>query len=243
MAGEGLAGRAFALAGYVDAMRSETGYEGPIDVVCHSFGACIARQCLEVADGAARHCRVGLLVMLGPPNTGSALAELFSDPERGPAVIATLERLFVPAGFDPFVDAVVQDVRPGSPTMRSLRAAGLRADIAYRVIATANPGADPAFFPRFDGKTWELDGAGRFRRTLDGDGVVATSESALPGVPLDLLVPGAADGGVPAGAFCHIGLPRNPAVIERVMLHLSQDSSDPIGRTMAGADRMDDPCG
>lgn len=181
--------------------------------------------------------------MLGPSSTGSALAELFIDPECGPAVIATLEGLFVPAKFDPFAETVVQDVRPGSPTMRSLRAAGLRADVAYRVIATANPGADRAFFPRFGGRTWELDGEGRFRRTLDGDGVVATSESALPGVPLDLLVPGAGDREVPPGHFCHIIFPRNPAVIERVMAHLSQGSPEPIGRTVAGTDRMDHPFG
>ena len=101
MAGEGLAGRAAALKTYVDGMRDGTGYDGPVDVVCHSFGACIARQCLEVADGAARRARVRQLIMLGPPNNGSALAELFSDPDRGPEVIGPARGGLRPAGVRP----------------------------------------------------------------------------------------------------------------------------------------------
>ncbi len=221
MAGEGLAGRAVALETYVDEMRDRTGYDGPVDLVCHSIGACIARQCLEVADGAARKARVRHLIMLGPPNNGSALAELFSDPDRGPEVVGRLAGVFVPPDFDPLADPIVQHVRPGSRTMRALRAAGVRDDIAYRVIVTANPAAVEAFFPWFGGRTWELDGDGGFRRTFHGDGVVANSESVLPGVPLEALAPNS-DGGrqIPPHHFCHIQLPRNPAVIDRVMEHL-----------------------
>lgn len=222
MAGEGLAGRAVALKTYVDGMRDGTGYDGPVDVVCHSFGACIARQCLEVADGAARRARVRQLIMLGPPNNGSTLAELFSDPDLGPAVTDRLTGVFVPPGFDPLADPIVQDVRPGSQAMRSLCAAGIRDDIAYRVIVTENPAGLDTFFPWFGGKTWELDECGGWRQTLHGDGVVAHSESVLPRVPLEILAPGPDGGGrqIPPHHFCHIQLPRNPAVIDRVMEHL-----------------------
>lgn len=227
MAGDGLAGRAAALGTYVDEMRDGTGYDGPIDMVCDSIGACIARPWLEVADGVARRERVRQLIMLGPPNNGSALAELFSDPERGPEVAGNLAGVFVPPGFDPLEDPMVQDVRPRSRTMSVLRAAGIRDDIAYRVIVTANPAAVDAFFPWFGGRTWELDGNGRFRQTLHGDGVVANSESRLPGVPLEVLAPGPVGDArhIPMNHFCHIQLPRNPAVIDRVMEHLLDPAS------------------
>jgi triacylglycerol lipase len=219
MAGVDLAGRAAALEMYVDEMRDRTGYGGPLDVVCHSIGACIVRQWLEVADGAARKAQVRQLIMLGPPNNGSALAELFSDPVRGPEVIDLLAGVFVPPSFDPYADPLVQDVRPGSPTMRALRAVGIRDDIAYRVIVAGNPAAVEEFFPWFGGRTWELDGGGRYRQTLHGDGVVANAESALPGVPLEALAPGQDGDGrqIAPHHFCHIQLPRNPAVIDRVM--------------------------
>jgi triacylglycerol lipase len=222
MADADLAGRAAALATYVNQMRGGAGYDGPVDVVCHSFGACIARQCLEVADGTTRRARAGQLIMLGPPNNGSALAELFSDPDRGPGVIGRLAGVFVPPGFDPFADPIVQDVRPGSRAMGALREAGIRDDIAYRVIVTANPGGLDTFFPWFEGRTWELGEGGRWERTLCGDGVVAHSESALPGVPLEVLAPERDGRGreIPPHHFCHIRLPRNPAVIDRVMEHL-----------------------
>ena len=222
MADADLAGRAAALATYVAGMRDRAGYDGPIDVVSHSFGACIARQCLEVADGAARQARVRQLIMLGPPNNGSALAELFSDLALGPVVTSRLAGAFVPREFDPFADPIVQDVRPGSRAMRALRAAGLRDDIAYRVIVTANPAGSEAFFPWFEGRTWELGEGGGWQRTLCGDGVVAHSESALPGVSLEVITP-EPDGGrprIPPQQFCHIRLTWNLAVIDRVMGYL-----------------------
>jgi triacylglycerol lipase len=228
MADTDLAGRAAALRAYVREMRDETGFDGVVDVVCHSIGACIARECLEVADGTARTLRAGKLVMLGPPNNGSALAELFSDPCQGSEVIDRLTGVFVPRGFEPLADPLVQDVRPESRAMRGLRSAGIRDDIAYRVVLTGNPLGLEAFFPWFDGRTWELDEHRRWRRTLDGDGVVAHSESVLPGVPLEVLAPGPDDGSrqIPPHHFCHIQLPRNPAVIDRVMGHLIDTASE-----------------
>ena len=227
MAGAGLAGRAAGLEAFLGAMRGRSGYDGRVDVVCHSIGACIARQYLEAADGGARRERVRQLIMLGPPNNGSALAELFSNPDHGAEVIGRLAKVFVPPGFNLLADPLVQDVRPGSRAMRSLRAAGIRDDIAYRVIVTGNPAALDAFFPWFGGRTWELGEGGRWRQTLHGDGVVAHSEAVLPGMPLEVFTPGS-DGDarrIPPLHFCHIQLPRNPVVIDRVMGHLLDPGS------------------
>lgn len=218
----GLHGRAAALASFIGAQRDESGYEGPIDIVCHSFGTCIAREYLEVADGSTRQERVRRLIGLGPPNNGSALAELFSNPGQGPAFIRQLAGVFVPQGFDPLADPIVQDVRPNAPAMKRLRSAGLRPDIFYHVIVTGNPEGDPGFFPWFGGRTWEQDGSME-QPVLEGDGCIAHSESALPGVPLELLVP-EPDGPVPPLHFCHIHLPRNPRVIERVISCLSDQA-------------------
>jgi triacylglycerol lipase len=216
---DGLFGRADALAAFVRERRDETGYDGPVDIVCHSLGTCIAREYLEVVDGTARRKQVRQLIGLGPPNNGSALAEIFSDPDHGPAIIERLTGVFVPEGFDPLADPLVQDVRPGSLPMRRLRRAGLRPDITYRVVVTGNPDGCHEFFPWFEGRTWEQGEGGKWQTTLEGDGCVAHSESALPGVPLEILMPGL-DRLIPPLQYCHIYLPRNPRVIDRVMEHL-----------------------
>jgi hypothetical protein len=108
--------------------------------------------------------------------------------------------------------------------MSQLRTAGIRGDILYRVIVTGNPEGTPAFFPLFEGKTWEIGTEGRYRLTLEGDGVVAHSESRLPGISLDIIPPGPdASGREPrADLFCHINLPKNPAVITRIMNYLTE---------------------
>ena len=172
---------------YLRQMREESHWTGPVDIVCHSLGTCIARYLLEVMDGEGRTQSVRQLIGLGPPNNGSALAELFNDPHYGAEIINRLTGVFVPKGFNPATDQLVQDVRPNSPVMHSLRTAGLRTDITYRIIVTTNPGDDPAFFPLFEGKTWEIGNDGKYRPTLEGDGVVAQRESVLPGISLDVL--------------------------------------------------------
>ncbi len=224
MAHESIPHIAAALHNHVRLYRDETGYDGPVDTVSHSMGTCITRYYLEVMDRTDREARVRQLIGIGPPNNGSALAELFHDPERGLAIISRLTGVFVPAGFDPSQDEIVKDVRPKSRVMAELRTVGIRKDILYRVIVTGNPEGTPAFFPLFEGKTWEIGTNGRYRMTLEGDGVVAHSESRLPGIPLDIVPPGPyAPGREPRpDQFCHINLPRNPAVIARIMQYLTE---------------------
>jgi pimeloyl-ACP methyl ester carboxylesterase len=223
LAGETVPEIAQAIGEFVRHKREETGYTGNVDVVCHSIGTCIARYYLEVLDGTLRTAKARQLIGLGPPNNGSALAELFFDPARGEEIINRLTGVFVPKGYDPSADRIVHDVRPASPVMHRLRTAGIRPDITYRIIVTANPGEDPAFFPLFEGRTWEQDPDGRYRTTFEGDGIVTHGESALPGISLDI-IPAVQENGTPlpeAGQYCHINLPRNPVVMERVLRYLT----------------------
>ena len=220
------------LQGFMNTWRRDTGYTGPVDMVCHSVGTCIARYYLEVCDGLTKREKVRQLIGLGPPNNGSALAELFVHPELGPAIIDRLSDIFVPAGFDPEADAIVQDVRPKSPFMERLRAAGTRPDIIYRVIVTANPCGDPAFFPLFEGRTWVMDKE-EFCQTLEGDGIVAHTESALPGISLDIIPLCSNEADLPPPSrFCHIGMTKNPLVNERVLFYLT--SNCPLEKERTG---------
>jgi triacylglycerol lipase len=218
---------AAALGRFLCGWRNETGHTGPVDVVSHSVGTCIARYYLEVCDGEKKKERVRQLIGLGPPNTGSALAELFVDPVRGPAIINRLTGIFVPAGFNPAADAIVQDVRPASQFMEKLRSAGIRPDITYRIIVTANPGGMPEFFPLFGGKTWEMTAKQKFRQTLEGDGIVAHAESILPGISLDVIAASSdTEGNLPsANQYCHINLTKNRQVNDRIMHYLTSPCS------------------
>jgi len=211
---------------YLREVRDENGWSGPVDIVCHSIGTCIARYLLEVVDGTDRSQAVRQLIGLGPPNNGSALAELFNDPTHGEKIINRLTGVFVPRGYDPAADQLVQDVRPGSPVIHNLRTAGLRSDITYRIIVTANPEEVPGFFPLFKGRTWEMAEDGKYRATLDGDGIVAHRESALPGISLDVLSASLeGEDHLPApDQYCHINLPRNTLVIDRIMQYLAGEA-------------------
>jgi len=211
---------AIALQDYIHEKRRETGYGGPVDVICHSMGTCIARYLLEVLDGGAQEEDIRLLVGIGPPNNGSAMAELFNDPERGPEVIRRLAGVFVPRDYDPAEDVIVQEFRPRSRTVAALRAAGTRDDITYRIILAANLTATPAFFPIFDGRTWEIAPGGEWRTTYAGDGIVPHSDSILPGVEIDILPGNPGNLARNPEHYCHIGLARNPEVVARIMEYL-----------------------
>lgn len=206
---------------YLESMRDETDWQGCVDVVCHSLGTCAARYYLEVMDRTSETGMVRQLIGLGAPNTGSALADLFLDPGSGPGICRTLAGIFVPANFDPAADPLVSDVCHGSMVMRQFKEAGLRCDVAYRMIVTENTGKDPALFPYFDGLTWERDADGRFGRTFCGDGIVSNRESALPGVVPDR-IQSAGPGALPPGQYCHINMPRNPVVMDRVIRYLRE---------------------
>ena len=202
---------------FIRSERKRTGYEGPVDIVCHSMGTCVARYMLEVLDGEEREERVGQLIGIGPPNNGSSLAELLCHPVHGEGIIERLAGVFVPRGYDPGADVIVQQFRPESASMKRLKRAGTRNDIRYRVIVAANTARMHDFFPSFGGKTPELDPEGRLEVTYSGDGIVPHRDSFLPGADISILP---ADPGLLAlcpDMYCHINLPRNKEVIERII--------------------------
>ena len=172
---------AYLLQDYIRDRRAATDYRGEIDLVCHSMGGSIARYLIEVIDGRERTEHVRQLIGLGPPNNGSALAEIFFDPEMGPGVIKRLTGSFVPPGFKPDEDRIVREFRFGSRTISRLQQAGTRDDIAYRMILSGNRQLRPEFFPPFEGRTWEYDPEEGWRKTCDGDGIVPHRDSWLPG--------------------------------------------------------------
>jgi triacylglycerol lipase len=212
---------------YIRAMREDSGYAGDVDIVCHSMGACIVRYLLEVLDGNTRYEQVRQLIGLGPLNNGSAMAELFNHPEFGPQVISRLTGVFVPQGYDPKDDIIVQEVRPASRTMAELQAAGVRDDISYRLILTANTTATPDLFPWFEGKTWEFSPENGWQMTYAGDGIVPHTESYLPGAGFDILPAEPVRLSRHPDHYCHLGLPRNEEVIDRVMEYLANPATPP----------------
>ncbi|MGB8220838.1 MAG: acetyltransferase [Methanoregula sp.] len=216
-----------ALRDYISTQREEQEYIGSIDMVCHSIGSCITRYLLEIMDGSDRHEQVRQLIAIGPPNNGSSLAELFCDPVIGPEITKRLVGTFVPEHFDPTADIIVQACRPGSTTMTALRKAGIRPDIAYRLLCAENTTCTPSFFPCFEGKTCELQPDGNWHMTYSGDGIVPHSDSVLPGAAIEILPadPAALDGD--AAQYCHIRLPRAPEVVERVLGYLRQSLTTP----------------
>jgi hypothetical protein len=76
-------------------------------------------------------------------------------------------------------------------------------------------------------QTWEMAEDGRYRATLDGDGtVVAHRESVLPGISLDVLSASlkGEDHLPEPDVYCHINLPRNSIVIDRIMQYLTSEA-------------------
>lgn len=217
---------AVALQEYIHTMREEAGYFGPVDIVCHSMGTCIARYLLEVIDGNAKNEYVRQMIGIGPPNNGSSMAELFNDPVFGQEVCEKLAGVFVPHGYNPIDDVVVQEIRPHSRTMAELRAAGLRADISYRMLLAANITANPAFFPYFDGKTWALSPDGGWQKTYSGDGVIPHTDSLMPGAAFEVLPFDRAELERHPEHYCHIALPKNAEVIERITRYLCDPEAD-----------------
>ncbi|KAF1077229.1 triacylglycerol lipase [Methanogenium sp. MK-MG] len=210
-----------ALMDYIRGMQEEYAYHGPVDIVCHSMGAAVARYMLEVMDGVSCSVPVRNLIGIGPPNNGSSMAELFNDPVHGPEILRQLAGSFVPRTYDPMADRLVQDFRSTGPFVQALRDAGLRSDIRYRVIVAENVTGTPDFFPLFGGQTWAYSSGG-WQQTAHGDGIVPHADSCMPGAEVAVLPddPTALDAA--AADYCHLRLPGNPEVAEQVIQFLRE---------------------
>ena len=227
--GASVAEIAYSLQAYIGEMRKKTGWDENLDLVCHSMGTCAARYLVEVIDGETQNEKVRQLIGIGPPNNGSALAELFNSPMYGPEILHNLAGQFVPRSYNPSDDTIVQEFRPGSKTLRRIRKAGVRTDIQYRIIIATNKKENPALFPPLQGKTWELTPQGTWRTTWDGDGIITRDEAYLTGAGIDI-VPVYADSldRTPYD-YCHIRLPRNGEVIGRIIEYLLDPDTQPQG--------------
>ena len=223
-----LADIAMGLRSFIGDKRDETGYDGPLDFVCHCMGTVVARYLLEVMDSAQYPEKVRLLIGLGPPNNGSSIAELFHDPDYGPGMIECLTGVFIPDGYDPVSDRIVREFRPGSGPMQRLRSAGLRADVAYRLILTENRPAISEFFPTFTGRTWQFTRDGEWQMTYHGDGIVPHTDSLLPGAGLDILPLRPEGLGDSPYQYCHFNLPRNDEIMDRVLKYLRNPGLSPL---------------
>jgi triacylglycerol lipase len=221
---------AYLLQDYIRCQRETSDYRGEIDLVCHSMGGCIARYLIEVIDGRDRSEQVRQLIGLGPPNNGSALAEMFFDPDIGTGVIERLKGSFVPPGFNPDEDRIVREFRFKSRTISRLQKAGTRNDVAYRMILTENSQSRPEFFPPFQGMTWEYEPGEGWRETYAGDGIVPHRDSWLPGAEHVILPEEPAYSQFPPDHYCHIYLPRNAEVISRVVKFLDTPDGHSAGK-------------
>ncbi len=222
-----LADIAAGLRSFIGEKREETGYDGPLDFVCHCMGTVVARYLLEVMDRGVHREKVRLLIGLGPPNNGSSIAELFHDRDHGPDMIDRLTGVFIPEGYDPLCDRIVQEFRPGSSPMKRLRAAGLRSDLTYRLILTENRQAAPGFFPVFTGMTWQFCGEQGWQMTCHGDGIVPHTDSVLPGAGLDILPLRPEGLGECPSQYCHFNLPRNDEIMEQALSYLQEPGMPP----------------
>jgi pimeloyl-ACP methyl ester carboxylesterase len=223
-----LAEIAAGLRSFINRKRDETGYDGPIDFVCHCMGTVVSRYLLEVLDNGVHHERVRLLIGLGPPNNGSSIAELFHDTDHGQEMIERLTGVFIPEGYDPLNDRIVREFRPGSGPMRRLGESRLRDDVSYRLILTENRPADPGFFPAFTGMTWQFCGERQWQITCQGDGIVPHTDSFLPGAGLDILPVRREGLGDSPFHYCHFNLPRNDEIMTRVLSYLHDPGLSPL---------------
>jgi pimeloyl-ACP methyl ester carboxylesterase len=220
---------AISLQTYIREMRKKTGWDKNIDLVCHSMGTFAARYFVEVVDGKNWGEKVRQVIGIGPPNNGSALAELFNSPIHGPEIMESLAGRFVSRDFTPAGDTIVQECRPGSRILKRLRKAGMRPDILYRVIIATNKKGNPALFPPLQGKTWEMSADGKWKTTYDGDGIITRAEANLPGAGMDIVPVDAASLEIRPYDYCHIRLPRNAEVIDRIMEYLLDPDTQPQG--------------
>jgi len=210
---------------FIADMRRKNQYHGEIDIITHSMGTHITRYLLEVSDGKERAEKVRQFIGIGPPNNGSSMAELFCDPVYGEEMIRQLEGIFVPPGYDPEDDSLVQEVRPGSLTMATLTSAGLRDDIRYRCILSRNITRTESFFPILGGRTWVFGRDGSWDTTWDGDGVIPHSDSIMPGIQPEIIPMDTSLFLHCPHQFCHGNLPKNPEVIHSAILHLTGKKS------------------
>jgi len=218
---------ALALRDYIRTIHTTTECSGPVDIITHSMGGMATRYLLEVIDKEKQEISVRQLILIAAPNNGSSMAEIFNHPEHGPEVREILAGVFVPYRYNPTLDRCVQGIRIQGRETAEMKAAGLRDDIIYRNILAENVTGTPEFFPHFQGQTWSYTPGTGWQQTFEGDGIIPHTDSFLSGTSADILPRDAASLNTDPVKYCHIHLPTNPEVIDRVMEYLRDPATIP----------------
>jgi predicted alpha/beta hydrolase family esterase len=169
-------------------------------IVTHSMGGLVARRCLE--DPSLSPGNVTQLIMIAPPNQGSALAKFtaaeIAEDFRFKETFDKQSLALIDDALGSFFGRAKEDLCPGSDTLTKLNACGRANGIRYCIIA-GNAGPIPGeivsvsllvsglFFGEDPDTTTALQSASKLL-TLEewtqgrGDGVVSVNSTKLKGV-------------------------------------------------------------
>lgn len=187
--------------------RETTGDRQAWSILSHSMGALLARSYVE---GDRYAGDVASLILIGPPNRGSALA-----PAQD--VLAVIERMRAardPGGQEIVVlgdriEAAAKDLTPGSPFLSNIAKHGPREGVPYFILA-----GDVGFLTLENRKQIEAQYRIIRRRAGFLAGLADAAVGNLPAI-LDVLTDGTGDGAVAVsstrleGAAEHVVIPSN----------------------------------
>ncbi|WP_169973298.1 esterase/lipase family protein [Tautonia rosea] len=187
--------------------RNEHNDAQPWSILCHSMGALLARSYVE---GPNYNSDVASLILIGPPNAGSALAPAQDILQVLEAIRASIDpegRTLMVLGEQ--ISAAAKDLSPGSRFLSRLARSRPREGVPYYILA-----GDVGFLSREVRETIEARYRQVQRRAGFLGGLAGLALRNLPDV-LDVLTEGTGDGAVAVastrleGATEHVVIPVN----------------------------------
>ena len=173
-----------------NAARTQTGDHSPWIILGHSMGTLLARDYVE-GDHFSQD--VSSLILIAPPNQGSALA-------KAQGLVQMLQNMGLNRGAGSMLELgeglgeAAQDLLPGSAFLKKLNARPRRSGVNYFILA-----GDRGFLTREMRKQIDarFGSAGRFAGVF---GKLAQAASTSLSEPLDELTDGTGDGAVALGS-------------------------------------------